>query len=78
MFALRNVSAPLAALIYTIEPLWGAAFAWVLLDERWGAQGWVGAGVIVAATLYTQLAGDPAERVTLSQDDDDEDALLAK
>ncbi|GJP55971.1 hypothetical protein CLOM_g15009 [Closterium sp. NIES-68] len=33
--ALKDVSAPEAAMVYTLEPLWGAAFAWVLLGERW-------------------------------------------
>jgi drug/metabolite transporter (DMT)-like permease len=61
MDSLKEVSAPLAALIYSAEPLWGAAFAWVLLDERWGAQGWVGAVLIVSASLASQLGGDPAE-----------------
>eukprot|EP00892_Ulva_mutabilis_P003883 jgi/Ulvmu1/1867/UM012_0023.1 len=61
MDALKEVSAPLAALIYTAEPLWGAGFAWVLLNERWGAQGWVGAAIIVLASLRAQLGGDVAE-----------------
>lgn len=53
-----QVSAPLAALIYTAEPLWGALFAWGLLGERWGPQGWVGAGLIVSASLAAQLTGN--------------------
>lgn len=61
MDSLKEVSAPLAALIYSAEPLWGAAFAWVLLNDRWGAQGWVGAVLIVSASLASQLGGDPAE-----------------
>ncbi|CAL5228166.1 g11247 [Coccomyxa viridis] len=55
MHALKTVSAPLAALIYTSEPLWGAMFAWVLLSERWGPTGWVGASLIVASTAASQL-----------------------
>lgn len=66
MDALKEVSAPLAALIYTAEPLWGAGFAWVLLDERWGTQGWIGAAVIVAASLSAQLGGDVAEHVPVA------------
>lgn len=61
MDALKEVSAPLAALIYTAEPLWGAGLAWVLLDERWGTQGWIGAAIIVLASLSAQLGGDVAE-----------------
>jgi drug/metabolite transporter (DMT)-like permease len=32
--ALQNVSASLAALIYTAEPLWGAVFAWNFMGDR--------------------------------------------
>ncbi|CAL8471255.1 g10797 [Coccomyxa elongata] len=57
MHALKAVSSPLAALIYTAEPLWGALFAWVLLGERWGPTGWAGAALIIASTLAAQFAG---------------------
>jgi len=56
--SLKEVSAPLAALIYTSEPLWGAVLAWFLLDERWGATGWAGAALIIGSSLYSQLGGD--------------------
>eukprot|EP00873_Tetraselmis_striata_P038646 jgi/Tetstr1/458910/TSEL_000376.t1 len=55
MESLKEVSAPLAALIYTTEPLWGAGFAYALLGDRWGPQGWVGGGLIVAASLLSQV-----------------------
>ena len=61
MHALKTVSAPLAALIYTAEPLWGALFAWVLLSERWGPTGWVGAGLIVASTAASQLVNSKSK-----------------
>ncbi|CAG9467883.1 unnamed protein product [Pedinophyceae sp. YPF-701] len=61
MESLKEVSAPLAALIYTAEPLWGAMFAWVLLDERWGAAGWVGAAIIVGSSAAAQLKGDTSK-----------------
>jgi hypothetical protein len=57
MEALKHVSASVAALIYTSEPLWGAGLAWALLGDRWGGQGWFGAGLIIAASLFTQLKG---------------------
>lgn len=57
MHALKAVSSPLAALIYTAEPLWGALFAWVLLGERWGPTGWAGAALIISSTLAAQFAG---------------------
>eukprot|EP01025_Chloroclados_australasicus_P015140 TRINITY_DN1720_c0_g2_i1.p1 TRINITY_DN1720_c0_g2~~TRINITY_DN1720_c0_g2_i1.p1 ORF type:complete len:445 (+),score=42.69 TRINITY_DN1720_c0_g2_i1:161-1336(+) len=67
MESLKEVSAPLAALIYTAEPLWGALFAWMLLDERWGATGWVGAALIVSSSLFCQLVGEKPEKVEQSQ-----------
>lgn len=60
MEALKEVSAPLAALIYTAEPLWGALFAYYALGERWGPTGWVGAALIVSSSLMAQFAGDEA------------------
>ena len=45
--ALRDVPATEAAMVYTVEPLWGAAFAWMLLGERWGPAGWMGAALIL-------------------------------
>lgn len=51
----RRVLAPQAAIIFTLEPVYAAAFAYVLLGERLGLQGWVGASLIVSATLISQL-----------------------
>ena len=56
-----QVSAPLAALIYTSEPLWGAMFAWVIAGERWGPRGWWGAALIIASSVASQLGGDGAK-----------------
>lgn len=56
MNALKHVSSPTAAIIYTAEPLWGAGLAYVLLGERWGALGWVGAAIIIASSLAAQSA----------------------
>lgn len=49
------VSAPLAAIIYTQEPIWASAFAYLILSEVLGMRGVVGAGFIVAAVLVSQL-----------------------
>ena len=51
------MSSPVAAIIYTAEPLWGAGLAYALLGERWGALGWLGAALIVGSSLAAQLAG---------------------
>ena len=58
--AMKVVSAPTAALIYSSEPLWGAGLAFLVLGERWGPTGGAGAALILAASLGSQLAGDAA------------------
>lgn len=57
VIALQHVSSTEAAIIYTLEPVCGAAFAYVLLNERWGMSGWIGAALIVVSCLGTQLFG---------------------
>jgi len=47
MAAMRDVSATETAIIYGLEPVWGAGFAWFLLGERWGTAGWIGAALIL-------------------------------
>ncbi len=49
-----------ASIIYTLEPVLGAAFAYLLLGERWGPAGWCGAALIVLSSLATQIWGSPA------------------
>ncbi|RDI95332.1 EamA/RhaT family transporter [Meiothermus sp. QL-1] len=53
----RSVPAPQAAIVFTLEPVYAAAFAYFMLGERLGAQGLVGAALVVAATLVSQLQG---------------------
>ncbi|KAL6178232.1 hypothetical protein ACLB2K_049751 [Fragaria x ananassa] len=55
--AMRNVSATETAIIYGMEPLWGAAFAWFILGERWGALGWIGAALVLGGSLVVQIYG---------------------
>ena len=57
--ALQDVSSVEAAIIYTLEPVLGAAFAYLLLGERWGPAGWCGAALIVLSSLATQIWGSP-------------------
>lgn len=68
MESLKEVSAPLAALIYTAEPLWGALFAYFALGERWGPTGWVGATLIVFSSLLAQLTGDEGSKDKTQQE----------
>jgi drug/metabolite transporter (DMT)-like permease len=51
----RLVSAPVAAIIYTQEPIWASVFAYLILSEVLGMRGVVGACLIVAAVLVSQL-----------------------
>uniref|UniRef100_A0ACD5ZLZ5 Uncharacterized protein n=1 Tax=Avena sativa TaxID=4498 RepID=A0ACD5ZLZ5_AVESA len=55
--AMRDVSATETAIIYGLEPVWGAAFAWVIHGERWGITGLVGAIFIIAGSLMVQIVG---------------------
>lgn len=48
---MRDVSATETAIIYGLEPVWGAAFAWFLLGERWGVVGWIGAALIIGRLI---------------------------
>lgn len=59
--ALQDVSSVEASIIYTLEPVIGAAFAFVALGERWGPLGWAGAGLIVTSCLATQMMGSDSE-----------------
>ncbi|GAB4823037.1 hypothetical protein N2152v2_010083 [Parachlorella kessleri] len=57
VYALQDVSSIEAAFVYTLEPVAGAALAYVALGERWGPSGWVGAALIIASNVVTQLYG---------------------
>lgn len=54
---MRDVSATEAALIYGLEPVWGATFAWFLLGERWGLLGWIGAVFVIGEYGFYYLLG---------------------
>lgn len=57
------VGAGTAAVVLSAEPVFGVATAWVVLEERLTFQGWLGAGLIVAA-IYVVVTRqrDPASR----------------
>lgn len=55
--AMRDVSATETAIIYGLEPVWGAGFAWFLLGERWGVTGWIGAALVLGGSLMVQILG---------------------
>lgn len=47
----RYVPAPQAAILYTMEPVWATLFAFILLGERLGLLGVLGAFLVILATL---------------------------
>ena len=52
--AQRHVSADKAALIYAMEPVFAALFAWVWLSESLTALAAVGAMLVVAAVVLSE------------------------
>ncbi|GLT36902.1 hypothetical protein SLA2020_112480 [Shorea laevis] len=57
MAATCDASATETAIIYGLEPVWGAGFAWFLLGERWGITGWIGAALVLGGSLTMQIFG---------------------
>jgi drug/metabolite transporter (DMT)-like permease len=61
VIALQDVSSTEAAIIYTLEPLCGAMFAYLVLGDQIGKEGWIGAVLIMGSCLVTQLYGAEKE-----------------
>ncbi|WP_038055758.1 DMT family transporter [Thermus amyloliquefaciens] len=47
----KYVPAPQAAILYTLEPVWATLFAFLVLGERLGVTGLLGAVLVILATL---------------------------
>ncbi|KAL5210566.1 hypothetical protein ABZP36_006189 [Zizania latifolia] len=62
MVAMADVSATETAIVYGLEPVWGAAFAWFLLGERWDNAAWFGAALVLCGSLTVQLFGSAPEK----------------
>lgn len=54
-YAQRVVPAHVAALIFVLEPVVAAIFAFFLLGERLGTLGWIGGALVVAAMFLSEL-----------------------
>ena len=52
----RKTDAARAAVIYTLEPLFAGLFAYLLMGETMNGHGWLGAGMIVAGMLASELS----------------------
>jgi drug/metabolite transporter (DMT)-like permease len=59
--AQRDVSPTRTAVIFTMEPVFAALFAFWLAGERLSARGWLGAACIVAGMLVAELGRPGAE-----------------
>lgn len=54
-YAQRVVPAYLTALVFVLEPVFAALFAFLLLGEALGPLGWLGAALILAAMLMSEF-----------------------
>lgn len=62
MIAMGDISATETAIVYGLEPVWGAAFAWFLLGERWDNTACIGAALVLCGSLTVQLFGSAPEK----------------
>ena len=58
--AQRHVSASKAALVYAMEPVFAALFAWVMLGEGLGWRAAIGGALVVAAVVFSELRSNAA------------------
>ena len=57
----RDTTPTRAAIIFTIEPVWAAILGYVLLEERLGMLGVLGAGLIISGILISELSDNRNE-----------------
>jgi drug/metabolite transporter (DMT)-like permease len=62
----RVVPAPQAAVIFTLEPVFTAVFAYLILHERLTLTGGIGAGLIILAAFATQIPAARREPATVT------------
>lgn len=53
----RLIAPHKVALIFALEPIFGHLAAYFMLGEQLGVKGWLGAGLIIAGMLYSELGG---------------------
>jgi drug/metabolite transporter (DMT)-like permease len=47
-----------AAVLFSLEPVFAAGFSYLVIGERLGGRGFLGAALILAGVLVTELAGN--------------------
>lgn len=81
-WAQKEVPAERAAIVYALDPVYGALFANLLLGEKFGARGFVGAGLIFVAAFVSNFALGDQTRMKVMADVDigsvDEDQAPGK
>ncbi len=60
----KAVSASEAAIVYALEPVFAALFAWVWIGETLGVRGWLGGALIVGAMVLSQWPGQKSPKPT--------------
>jgi len=55
----RVISAPRAAVIYSLDPVYGAFFSWLLLGETIGSRGFAGGVLILLGVFFSSKASVP-------------------
>lgn len=62
--AQRHVPASKAALVYAMEPVFAAMFAWMLLSEGLGLRAAIGAALVVLAVVFSEMRSNAAQSST--------------
>ena len=75
--ALKYIPSEKASVLYTTEPLWGAAFAYVLLGERMGVNGYVGGALILASSFLSSNSNEAMD-VLGEEEEEEEDTLKSE
>lgn len=66
---LQSESATVASIVTLLEPVVAAMLAWLIFDERLGALGLIGAGLLIAGLMVLTLASQPAVIETTARSD---------
>ena len=71
--ALETLSATETTLIFSTEPIFGSAFAAVILGERFGVSAWIGATLILSACLYSNFGLDGLSSILRGSSEQEEE-----